>query len=124
MKNKKWFLVKVIYDILSREMVEYVDIKDGGFNMIASLGSHKIHAILRRVYLPRVTTPTIGDYTMLLNIENENWEIEQHEYVAEDFSEDTLLGIARAVYATTWTPAYKTFEEYLKWEEEKYKNIF
>ena len=124
MKHKNWFLIKVIYDILSQEMVEYVDIKNGGFNMAASLGNRKIHVILKRVYLPRVTTPMIGDYTMLLNIENEDWEIEQHEYVAEDFGEETLLNIARAVYETTWTPAYKTWEEYLAWEMEKYKNIF
>lgn len=125
MKRRNWFLIKVIYDIISQEIVEYVDIKDCGLAMNANIGFRKaIHVILKRVFLPVVTTPVIGEYSMLLDIENEDGEIEQHAYYAEDFDEKTLLNIARAVYEATWTPAYKTFDEYLAWEEEKYKNIF
>ena len=125
MKHRNWLLIKVIYDIISQEMVEYVDIKDGGLSMTANIGFRKdIHVILKRVFLPIVTTPTIGEYSMLLNIQNEDGEIEQHTYYAEDFGKQTLTDIARAVYEATWTPAYKTWEEYLAWEEEKYKNIF
>lgn len=125
MKHRNWFLIKVIYDIISQEMVEYVDIKDGGLSMNANIGFRKaIHVILKRVFLPVVTTPVIGEYSMLLNIQNEDGEIEQHTYYAEDFDEETLINIARAIYETTWTPAYKTWTEYLSWEEEKYKNIF
>lgn len=124
MKHRNWFLIKVIYDIISQEIVEYVDIKDGGLAMTANIGFNKsITVTLKRVFLPVVTTPIIGEYSMLLDIDNEG-NIEQHTFYAEDFDEETLLNIARAVYETTWTPAYKTWTEYLAWEEEKYKNIF
>ena len=117
-------MIKVIYDIISQEIVEYVDIKDGGLAMTANIGFNKsITVTLKRVFLPVVTTPIIGEYSMLLDIDNEG-NIEQHTFYAEDFDEETLLNIARAVYETTWTPAYKTWTEYLAWEEEKYKNIF
>lgn len=125
MKHRNWFLIKVIYDIISQEIAEYVDIKDGGLSMNANIGFRKsINVILKRVFLPVVTTTVIGEYSMLLDIENEDGEVEQHTYYAEDFGEQTLLDIARAVYETMWTPAYKTWKEYLVWEEEKYKNIF
>lgn len=125
MKHRKWFLIKVIYDIISQEMVEYVDIKGGGLAMQANVGFRAAFTTtLKRVFLPIVTTPIIGEYGMLLDIENEDGEVEQHTYYAEDFGEQTLLDIARAVYETMWTPAYKTWKEYLVWEEEKYKNIF
>ena len=124
MKHRNWFLIKVIYDIISQEIVEYVDIKDGGLAMTANIGFNKsITVTLKRVFLPVVTTPIIGEYSMLLDIDNEG-NIEQHTFYAEDFDEETLLNIARAVYETTWTPADKTWTEYLAWEEEKYKNIF
>lgn len=124
MKHRNWFLIKVIYDIISQEIVEYVDIKDGGLAMTANIGFNKsITVTLKRVFLPVVTTPIIGEYSMLLDIDNEG-DIEQHTFYAEDFDEETLLNIARAVYETTWTPAYKTWTEYLAWEDEKYKNIF
>ena len=124
MKHRNWFLIKVIYDIISQEMVEYVDIKEGGLTMTANIGFNKsITVTLKRVFLPVVTTPIIGEYSMFLDIDNEG-DIEQHTFYAEDFDKETLLNIARAVYETTWTPAYKTWTEYLAWEEEKYKNIF
>lgn len=124
MKHVNWFFVKVIYDILSQEMVEYVDIKNGGLSMTANIGFKKsITVTLKRVFLPVVTTPVIGEYSMTLEIDNEG-DIEQHTYYAEDFGEQTLTDIARAVYEATWTPAYKTWKEYLAWEMEKYKNIF
>lgn len=124
MKHRNWFLVKVIYDILSQEMMEYVDIKNGGLSITANIGFKKpITVTLKRVFLPIVTTPVIGEYSMLLDIENEG-DIEQHTYYAEDFGEQTLTDIVRSVYEATWTPAYKTFDEYLAWEKLKYKNIF
>lgn len=124
MKHRDWFLIKVIYDIISQEMVEYVDIKDGGLSMAANIGFKSITVKLKRVFLPIVTSPIIGEYGMLLDIENGDGEVEQHTYYSGDFDEQTLTDIARAVYESTWTPAYKTWTEYLAWEEEKYKNIF
>lgn len=124
MKHRKWFLIKVIYDILSQEMVEFVDIKKRAFSMMVQLGYRAFVVTLNRVFLPIVTTPTIGEYSLLLNITNDDGDNEQHEYFAEDFDEETLERIAQAVYEETWTPAYKTWEEYLAWETEKYKNIF
>ena len=124
MKHRDWFLIKVIYDIISQEMVEYVDIKDGGLAMTANIGFKSITVKLKRVFLPIVTSPIIGEYCMLLDIENGDGEVEQHTYYSGDFDEQTLTDIARAVYEATWTPAYKTWKEYLAWEEDKYKNIF
>ena len=124
MKHRKWFLVKVIYDILSQEMVEFVDIKKRVLSMVAQLGYRTIEVVVNRVFLPIVTTPTIGEYSLLLNITNDDGDYEQHTYDAEDFDEETLERIAQAVYEETWTPAYKTWEEYLAWEENQYKNIF
>lgn len=123
MKHRKWFLIKVIYDIISQEMVEYVDLK-GGLAMNANIGFKSITVKLKRVFLPIVTSPIIGEYGMLLDIENGDGEVEQHTYYSGDFDEQTLTDIARAVYDTLWIPAYKTWKEYLAWEEEKYKNIF
>lgn len=124
MKHTKWFLIKVIYDIISQEMVNYVDIKDGGLAIKVNVGFKSFVANLKRVSLPIVTTPAIGDYSIPLDIENEDGEVEQHTYYAEDFDEPALHDIAKAVYETTWTTAYKTWNEYLAWEEEKYKDIF
>lgn len=123
MKHRKWFLIKVIYDIISQEMVEYVDLK-GWLAMNANIGFKSITVKLKRVFLPIVTSPIIGEYGMLLDIENGDGEVEQHTYYSGDFDEQTLTDIARAVYEATWTPAYKTWTEYLSWEEDKYKNIF
>ena len=123
MKHRNWFLIKVIYDIISQEMVEYVDLPSG-LSMTANIGfREKLTVTLKRVFLPVVTTPIIGEYSMTLDIDNEG-DIEQHTYYAEDFGKQTLTDIARAVYEATWKPAYKTWKEYLAWEEEKYKNIF
>ena len=123
MKHRKWFLVKVVYDILSQEMVEFVDIKKK-LSMTAQLGFKSTKVSINRVFLPIVTTPTIGEYSLVLNITNDDGDCEQHTYYAEDFDEATLERIAQAVYEETWTPAYKTWEEYLVWEAKKYENIF
>ena len=107
MKHRDWFLIKVIYDIISQEMVEYVDIKDG-LAMTANIGFRAAITVkLKRVFLPIVTSPIIGEYGMLLDIENGDGEVEQHTYYSGDFDEQTLTDIARAVYEATWTPAYK-----------------
>lgn len=128
MKHRKWFLVKVIYDIISQKndiaQKDYVDITKKALPMIVHLGYKQIECTLNRVFLPVVTTPTIGEYSLLLNITNDDGDNEQHTYYAEDFDEATLKSIAQAVYEETWTPAYKTWEEYFAWETEIYENIF
>ena len=128
MKHRKWFLVKVIYDIISQENYlahkNYVELVKEKLTMAVQLGFKKLEVTLNKVFLPIVTTPTIGEYSLLLNTTNDDGDCEQHTYYAEDFDEATLERIAQAVYEETWTPAYKTWEEYLAWETEKYKNIF
>ena len=124
MKHANWFLVKVIYDILSQEMVEFVDIAKKKLSMTAQLGFKSTEVSINKVFLPEVTTPSFGEYAIPINLTNSDGDVEQHTYRAEDFDEETLGRIAEAVYKELWTPVYKTWEEYLAWEKMVYKNIF
>ena len=124
MKHVNWFLVKVIYDILSQEMVEFVDITDNKLSVTAQLGFKSIEVSINRVFLPKVTSPSFGEYEIPINLTTSDGYMEQHTYRAEDFDEETLGRIAEAVYKELWTPAYKTWEEYLAWEKMAYENIF
>ena len=125
MKNKKWFLTKVIYDILSQEMVEAVDLTAPYPMVMATFNENKRELVnISQVLLPKVTTPQIGEYLLGLTFTYADGERVTDYWESDSFDEAKIYEIARATYDTLSTPAYKTFEEYRKWEEEKYKNIF
>lgn len=124
MKHRKWFLTKFIYDTISQEMKEVVTLKEKFPTVIVRIGEHEETLSIVKVKLPVVTTPIIGQYDLSLTLRYDDGEEVDITYPADDFDEKTILRIAMSVYCALWTSAYKTFDEYMAWEEEKYRNIF
>ena len=124
MKHRKWFLTKVIYDTISQEMKEVAILKDKFPTVTVRIGKREETLSVVKVKLPVVTTPAIGQYDLSLTLRYNDGEEVDITYPADDFGEKDLLYITMSVYCSFWCSAYKTFDDWILWEEEKYRNIF